>query len=84
MVDTKNIWCAEYSVEQDAFHVETLERCIEHSKNIILSGQVVDYNIIGAFNSKFEANAYIDKLIKNQVKAKKKNGNKMPPIKTSC
>lgn len=62
-IDTQNIWCAEYSVEQNAFHIETLAECIKHSHNIISSGNVVDYNIIGVFPTELEANKYIDIFI---------------------
>ena len=62
-IDTQNIWCAEYSVEQNMFHIETLAEYIRNSHIIISSGNVVDYNIIGVFPTELEANKYIDIFI---------------------
>lgn len=68
MTDLKNIWFAEYSVSQNAFHVESLERCIEHGRNIAFSGEIVDFNVIGAFSSRAQANKFIDMLIEKYDK----------------
>lgn len=62
-IDAEKIWCAEYSVKEDAFYIETLAKCIKRSHDIFLSENVVDYNIIGVFSSKLEANECINHFI---------------------
>jgi hypothetical protein len=62
MIDLENIFVAEYSVSQDAFHVSTLGHSIETNRRMIVEKAKNDYQIFWLFETGEEANAACDKM----------------------
>lgn len=62
MTKAADLWLAEYSLTQDAMHVEQLSDAIRNSAEMIQAGESNDYMIIGAANSHDEASAICEAL----------------------
>lgn len=57
-----SLWLAEYSLTQDAMHVEQIDDAIRNSAEMILAGQSNDYMVIRIAESHDEASAICDAL----------------------
>lgn len=55
-----------YSVEQDAFHLETINEYLDiNVRNAILRRNKNDYKLVGIFNTDIEADKYIETFRKH-------------------
>lgn len=57
-----NYWVAEYSIEQNCFHVETVKEMIEENIRCALTKVEPYYIPIGIFNEEEQAHQFIEKI----------------------
>lgn len=57
----KDIWTVEYSVEQDCFHVETMDRLIQGNGMAMVDGRQLSYMLIDTTDSIENAHKLADK-----------------------
>lgn len=57
----KDIWTVEYSVEQDCFHVETMDRLIQGNVMAMVDGRQLSYMLIDTTDSIENAHKLGDK-----------------------
>lgn len=55
------IWAAEYSLNEDAYHIDTLDKVIKNNLSTIGKGLRKDYLLIGIFREYEEARDFIEK-----------------------
>lgn len=41
------IWACEYSLKQDAFHIDTLDRILEANRQAVVQGEEPGYVVLG-------------------------------------
>lgn len=57
------LWVAEYSASQDAFHVETLQEALNSNFRMVVNKNNNDYLIFGIFRTYDEANKACDGML---------------------
>lgn len=67
----KEYWVAEYSRQQDCFHLDTLQRSIEANMRMFTGGRNNDYQILGIFETYEEGSKYIRKLRESKMEVLK-------------
>lgn len=70
----KNKFVVEYSLSQDAFHVQSVMEMIKRNINTTLNGQKMDYLPIGIFDTIEQAHDFVmvfEKKIREVIKSVK-------------
>lgn len=68
----KNKFVVEYSLSQDAFHVQCVMEMISRNINTTLNGQKMDYLPIGVFDTNEQAHDFVsvfEKKIREVIKS---------------
>lgn len=53
------IWAAEYSTEQGAYHIDTMDKVIQSNLSLVQAGKCNGFAVIGIFDTYDEASRFV-------------------------